>query len=186
MNKDYQTYQGSGNKYNMEINRLKNLEDLERLRNEVNMDDDEYNIIKNVINGKDETYNSPNLSHQEIIRSARRSFNIILIKLSIVFVIIVGIVISLIWNKLSIIEAQKRHPFNFHSAPALCGMRENEFKINLETADSKTLNNAINELDNRLKFLESLDREPLHIKNEKNLINDRLRWLKNRLSELEK
>ena len=172
----------------MELNRLNNLEKLEKLRNEVNMPDDEYNIIKNIINEKDEPYHPPkHKSKQEIILSVKRSFYNFLIKISIIFVIIVSIVISLIWHKSSIIEARKRHPFNNLSAPILCGgMSEKEFKSNLETADLITINNAINELNNRLKFLDSLGREPLHIKNEKNQINERLRWLKNRLSELEK
>ncbi len=181
MNKDYQTYQGSGNKYNLWINREKNLEELEKLRNEVNMSDDEYNIIKDIINGEDEKYN---LSEQEILKPIQRA-KIFFIMLLIVFVIIVLIVISLIWRESSIREARKHHPFNYHSAIALCGMTEQAFKSNLETADSITINNAINELDNRLKYIDSLDKEPSYLKKEKNDIKDRLRWLKNRLSELE-
>ena len=170
-----------GNKYNMSIDRQKNLENLEKLRNEVNMSDDEYNTIKDIIYEESDPYYSPRY-RQEV----NRSYSNPLIKPLIIIVIILSILVSFIWHRLSIKEARENHPFNYHSAPGLCGMSENNFKSNLETADLITINNAINELEGRMKVINSLDGELSHIKFEKKLINDRLGWLKNRLSELKK
>ena len=165
----------------MSIDRQKNLENLEKLRNEVNMSDDEYNTIKDIIYEESDPYYSPRY-RQEV----NRSYSNPLIKPLIIIVIILSILVSFIWHRLSIKEARENHPFNYQSAPGLCGMSEKKFKSNLETADLITINNAINELNKRLKFLNSLGEEPSHTKLEKNLINNRLSWLNNRLSELEK
>ena len=168
----------------MEKDRQKQLEELEKLRNEVNMSDDEYNIIKDVINEEDDHYYSPRYNTTR--RELNPSYDHLFIKPVIIFVIIVSIVIPFIWHKVSIKEAREKHPFNYHSASGLCGMSENNFKSNLETADLITINNAINELNRRIKYINNLSEEPSHTKFEKKLINDRLGWLKNRLSELEK
>ena len=169
----------------MTISKEKNLENLEKLRNEVDMSDDEYNSIKNII--YEEYGDEPNYYSQKYKpRQEEISPFFNLIKPLIIIVIIVSIVISFIWRKSSTIEKRDNHPFNYHSAPSLCIMKEKEFKSNLETADSITIKNAINELDGRKKYLDSLDNEALHIKFEKNQINDRLILLRNRLSELEK
>jgi hypothetical protein len=169
----------------MGIDKQKSLENLENLRNEVDMSDDEYDIIKNVI---DEEYgDEPNYYSQKYkTRQEGISPFFSLLKPLIIIVIIVSIIISFIWRKSSTIEKRNNHPFNYHSAPSLCIMKEKEFKSNLETADSITINNAIKELDGRKKYLDSLDKEALHIEFEKKQINDRLLLLKNKLSELGK
>ena len=94
MDKKFYSYQDSGNNYNSEINRLEQLEKLEKLRNEVHMTDHEYNIIKDIINGKDEPYNSTNhLSKEERLLEAKRSFKKFLVKLHIIFGIFVLIIL---------------------------------------------------------------------------------------------
>ena len=171
----------------MSINKQEELENLERLRNEVNMPDDDYNLIKNIINEEDEPYNSPyHTSRQNRYVSSRNSLEYFFVKVAIIFVIIVSIVISLIWHLSSVKSKRENHPFTFHSAQSLCIMSENEFKKNLETADLVILNNAINELNGRLKYINNLNNDAYHLKKEKEMINNKLVLLKNKKSELEK
>ena len=167
----------------MDINKQEQLDNLEKLRNEVNMSEDEYNIVRDIINGKDEPYYSSNYKRNPQL--SEFFFNEIFLK-HLPIIIIVLIVFSLFWYRSSINEKRENHPFNYHSASSLCIMEEKEFKKNMETADSITLNNAIEELEGRLKHLNSLENDALHIKFEKKQLNERLLWLKEGLSELKK
>lgn len=186
MNEFNQSYRGSGNNYKMGKSKQEQLDDLERLRNEVNMTDDEYNVVKDIINEEyDPYYSSRYKGKQDTFLSSGSPFNELILKL-LPIIVIALIVISLFWYRSSIREKREKHPFSYHSASVLCIMNEKEFKLNIKTADSVILNDAIKEFEGRLKHLNSLDNDALHIKFEKKQLNERLLWLKEGLSELKK